>query len=110
MNKFYVTPKAKRPASNKDECFYCQERIENFHKNDCVLINKKVKMKMTIDFEMEVPNHWDKDMMEFHKNESSWCCSNVIDQILEIDEKEGCLCSVCEFEYVEDMSEAFLDE
>jgi len=49
MDKFIVTEKAMRPASKdmgvEGQCFYCQKKIGMHHKDDCVLITKKIKIK-----------------------------------------------------------------
>ena len=35
-------------------------------------------IQWTINFPMDVPSDWGDDMIEFHLNETSWCCSNLI--------------------------------
>jgi len=50
---------------------------------------------------MDFPSDWDNEMIEFHLNDSSWCCSNLIDILTEYDKKNGCICSICRAE-VED--------
>ena len=32
-------------------------------------------IQWTINLPMDFPSDWDDDMIEFHLNESSWCCS-----------------------------------
>jgi len=108
--KFEVTLKSKRPASNKNECFYCESKIGEFHKDDCVLIKKKVKVKAIIEYEIEVPHHWNKDMIEFSRNEGSWCASNIINELKEIDKKNGCLCNIIKYKLIKDSKKIFLDE
>lgn len=34
-------------------------------------------------------------MIEFHLNELSWCCSNLISKLEKYDEN-GCICGICE--------------
>lgn len=107
---FIVTPKAKRPISDKDECFYCHESVGQPHKEDCVLISKKVRVKMVVVYEVEVPSSWTKDDIEFHRNLSSWCANNAIEELSKCfvaDDKE-CMCNSAEFEYIEDTSEPYL--
>ena len=55
----------------------------------------KVTIRFPIDVEMHVPDDWDKDMIEFHVNESSWCVGNIL-PILEkyADEHDGCICNL----------------
>jgi len=110
MNDFIVTDKAKRPASEKNECFYCHSHIGEQHKKECVLIRKKVKVRVTIEYEIVEPASWDKDKIEFHRNESSWCCSNIIGELKEIDEKENCLCLMAKTEYLCDVGDPYLYE
>ena len=38
-------------------------------------------IQWTINFPMDFPSDWDDDMIEFHLNESSWCCSNLISEL-----------------------------
>ena len=63
---------------------------------------KKTKIiRWTIDLPMEFPIEWSDDQIEFHLNESSWCCGNII-PILEkyADEHDGCICSLCNVDAV----------
>jgi hypothetical protein len=110
MSNFTVTKKAKRPAIDKPECFYCQQKIGGFHKDDCVLINRKVTVRMTVDYEVDVPAHWDAHMVEFHRNDGSWCADNALDELTKIADEAGCICHIAKFEHISDNSEPFLDE
>ena len=47
-------------------------------------------------YEVSVPADWDKDMVEFHRNESSWCAGSLVDELGDMD-SEPCLCCACEF-------------
>lgn len=38
-------------------------------------------IQWTINLPMDFPSNWDDDMIEFHLNESSWCCSNLISEL-----------------------------
>ncbi len=49
-----------------------------------------------INLPMDFPSDWNNDMIEFHLNESSWCCSNLISELEKYDEKNGCICGICE--------------
>lgn len=54
---------------------------------------KTVTIRFPIDVEIEVPEDWDKDMIEFHVNESSWCVGNILPKLQEYaDRNNGCLC------------------
>lgn len=62
--------------------------------------NKTVNIRWTIDLPMEVPEDWDADLINFHFNESSWCCDNLIDLLQEYSDKHGCICSICKGEFI----------
>ena len=109
---FMVTEFAQRPARMDGTCFYCHQPIGSKHNDDCVLVMKTVVIRMTVVYEVDVPNHWDEDSIEFHRNESSWCASNAI---RELDERFGggdeCMCCRAEFEFVRETERgAFLKE
>ena len=110
LSKFTVTPEAIRPAGAGDRCFYCAQPVGEVHLNSCVLVNKKVRVCLTIEYEVDVPSSWKKENVEFHRNDGAWCSDNLISELEGIIEKTGCLCSVAHFEYLEDTSESFLDE
>lgn len=110
INKFKVTKKAMRPASPERQCFYCQQPIWSDHKDDCVLINKKVKVRMIVEYEVEVPASWGKEDIEFHRNEGTWCTDNALIELDELDNEKGCLCGITKFEYIGEESDPFLDE
>lgn len=98
--KFEVTESSMRPASDKRECFYCRRPIGESHADDCVLVLRRVKVRMIVDYEIEVPAHWDQYMIEFHRNDSSWCASSAIDELQAIHEAENCICNHTSFEYL----------
>jgi hypothetical protein len=111
MSKFLVTPNAKRPASEAEECFYCKQSVGLPHADNCVLVSKKVKLRLTIEYVAIVPAHWDKDQIEFHRNESSWCRGNDLDEIVKESKKtNGCICDYSEVDYLKTLSMAFRDE
>lgn len=113
MSEFIVTAAAQRPASMNGKCFYCHQPIGENHKDDCVLINKKVRVQMTVEYEISVPADWDKEMIEFHRNEGSWCASNAVNELAELfdsDDRDTCMCSAAHFEYLSDAGEPFLSE
>jgi len=89
-----------RPAGKPDECFYCRQKIGANHNHDCVAVHKMVKVRAVIEYEVEVPASWDKESIEFQRNEGSWCSDNMINEIEALD---GCLCNYTDFEYLEDV-------
>lgn len=94
-----------RPAGQPDECFYCQQKVGQPHKPDCVILNRKVKIKYTYEIEVEVPHSWDKHDIEFHRNESSWCAGNSLDELNDyaekLDKEGSCLCGCFSAEVIE---------
>lgn len=68
--------------------------------------NRQTKViQWTINLPMDFPYDWDDDMIEFHLNESSWCCSNLISELEKYDEKNGCICGICEAKIAEKIGE-----
>ena len=57
-------------------------------------MNKKKLIRLTIYLPMEFPEDWDNDMIEFHLNDSSYCCDNIIDDLKEYSEANGCICRI----------------
>ncbi|MDO8414146.1 MAG: hypothetical protein Q7S51_10205 [Gallionellaceae bacterium] len=108
--EFIVTTKAQRPAEMNGKCFYCQQPIGDVHKSTCVLISKKVKVRMIVEYDIEVPAHWDKNKIESHRNDGTWCSNNALDELKNLSDEQGCLCNVMEFECLSDEGEPFLDE
>ena len=110
--RFTVTEAAMRPASSSPQCFYCQQAIGAEHKPTCVMINKKVKVRMTVEYEIEVPASWDQEQIEFHRNEGSWCSNNALAELEALFGDEGgqCMCDSTRFEYLGHESPAYLDE
>lgn len=108
---FLVTAKASTRRPAEPRCFYCEQPIGTEHKDDCVFVSKRVKLRLTVEYEVRVPAHWDKNLIEFSRNDGSWCASNLVDELQDIAEREGCLCNTgAEFEYLADASEPYLEE
>lgn len=108
MIEYIVTDKAQRPVDpNSGTCFYCNQYIGEPHLDECVLIQKKVRVRATIEYDIEVPNYWQAEELEFHRNEGSWCSDNMI---RELEDLPGCLCHHVEFEYLKDTSGPYIDE
>ena len=93
-----------RPSGNPDECYYCGAKVGEQHKPNCVIRKKTIVTRMTIDFVDSVPENWDKDVIDFHYNDSSWCASNILNRIEERSNFR-CLCDVASFEYLRDATE-----
>lgn len=66
------------------------------------MVDRQTKtIQWTINLPMDFPSDWDNDMIEFYLNESSWCCSNLISKLEKYDEKNGCICGICEAKVAE---------
>jgi hypothetical protein len=106
-----VSKKAERHAGPTGECFYCQQKVGEHHKDTCVLIHKKVKLQVTIEYEVSVPASWDPEMIEDHRHESSWCADNAIEELQKYTEDNNtCLCHHATFKHIEDIGEKYLEE
>ncbi len=107
---FTVTDKAMRPASQERRCFYCQNPIGEKHSSDCVLVGQKAKVRMIVEYEVVIPASWEKENVEFHRNEGTWCAGNALDELKKVDEEDGCLCQRTKYEFIEKIGEPFLRE
>ncbi len=92
--------------SNAEKCFYCTGVLDGEHDAACVILDRPVKVRMTIDLIIARPRSWAKHDIEFHLNDSSWCIDNIKDDI-ERQVGDRCLCSFANFEYT---GEATLEE
>ena len=90
--KIIASKVSERPAGKPGICFYCGVEHGAPHKDDCVMVCRKATVRLTIEYEVTVPAHWDKAMVDFHRNESSWCQGNLISELSKLDENSGCLC------------------
>lgn len=106
---FQVTEAAQRPARMDGSCFYCHQKIGESHRDDCVLIAKNVKVRMTVEYEVKVPASWSSYDIEFHRNDSSWCCGNAIRELEKLNEN-GCICGITHFDCIDENGAAYLDE
>lgn len=104
-----VTKKAVRPAGPQDRCFYCRQIIGTPHDFSCVLLKRKVKVRLTVEYEVDVPAEWDKEQIEFHRNEGSWCANNALDELTALfrSENSPCMCELSHFEVVSLSDEVF---
>ena len=109
--KFIVTEKAQRPARMDGTCFYCDQKIGEMHRNDCVLVKVRIEVVASIKYETEMPAHWKKKDFEFSRNDGTWCGSNVIGEIERHKaESNGCLCGATHIQFMETKSAPYLDE
>lgn len=89
------------PAGQPDKCCWCPSKIGEPHDAKCVIPQKLVTVRVTVEMEIDVPRWWDKRQVEFHRNDGSWCASNWIDELVELD-NSGCICDITKFEVIED--------
>ena len=95
-----------RPAGKPDECFYCNAKVGEQHKEDCVIRSRTVKVDFTIHMVMDVPECWDESNINFHYNDSSWCASNLLNELQRREENTGrCLCMITEAKYIGEATE-----
>lgn len=93
-----VKPEDERTANRGTGCCtYCQQPIGSQHKVDCVAWRKRVMVRATIEYPVTVPNCWDKEDIEFNRNEGSWCAGNLTD---ELEKGPECLCWHTKFKYL----------
>jgi hypothetical protein len=90
-----------RPAGPPDECFYCLQPVGERHKGDCIIRERTVVLRMTVELVVRVPEEWDHDMIEFHRNESSWCSGNVVSEL----KRKECLCRETKFQYLREATQ-----
>jgi hypothetical protein len=69
---------------------------------DTPTTKQKFKVRLTVEYEVEYPNDFDKYDVEFHRNESSWCAGNALKELEAI--KNGtssCICGLASFDVIE---------
>jgi len=107
-----------RPAGDPGSCFYCNQKIGSPHREDCVIVTKRVLVRIksfddavTGMWELDVPYCWDRSMIEFMYNDGSWCADNIFDydsvawdqpnakELLNLMSCGGCLCDKIRFEF-----------
>lgn len=82
------------------KCFYCQAPVGTEHNAGCVQRSRTVVIEARITLVREVPEDWDQQSIESQLNESSWCASNIIDDLEKLNTDEHCLCGHFEARYV----------
>ena len=81
-----------RPAGPPDACLYCQRKVGERHKVECVSVVRPVVVTFQVAVDLDVAMNWDaNDIKGFYNN--SWCGSNLPYVLLDMDERQdGCLC------------------
>jgi hypothetical protein len=93
-----------RPAGKPDECFYCQRPIGAEHEADCVMRDRTVVVRLTVEYPIRVPEHWTPEDIELHRNDSSWCIGNAVVELDSVND-QGCICGIAKVEYVREATE-----
>ena len=100
-----------RPAGKPDECLYCKTKRGGQHKSDCVIRGRTVVLEMRVRYTTIVPESWTEEEILFHRNESSSCANNSIEELERIkdwrdeDAARGCWCSDTEHVFVREATE-----
>ena len=94
-----------RPAGKQDECHYCGAAKTEQHKPDCVIGSRTVVVKMEIDLVVAVPESWTPEEIEFHRNDGSWCSSNVLGELKRLAKAKDCICEFTRFQFVREATE-----
>ncbi len=89
-----------RPAGSPDRCFYCNAGMGEPHGRECAVVTKRVRVRYSFEIEIEVPHHWDEQMVLFHRNDSSWCADNALAELEAITNGDDCLCNAFQCEYI----------
>lgn len=85
-----------------DKCLYCTAAIDTPHDSDCVCPQRTVVLEAKIQMVVEVPIFWSEEDILFHRNEGSWCATNLVD---ELQRGPDCLCDHAEFSFVREANE-----
>lgn len=103
MSEFTVTDAAQRPARPDGRCFYCHAAVGATHEPSCVLIVRRVRIRMTVEYEADdVPACWTAEDIESYRNDGAWCANNALDELRALfgDDRGPCMCESARFAYV----------
>lgn len=81
------------------KCLYCPSLLGKEHAQDCVVRNRTVIVRAVIEYIVKVPEAWSAHDIEFHRNESSWCADNGINEIYALTVKD-CWCRNIRYSYL----------
>lgn len=71
---------------------------------------KTVRVRATIEYDLEVPENWTNKDIEFHRNDGTWCADSIVE---ELEEQAGtgghyteegyrpCMCGLTNFEVLD---------
>ena len=101
MKTRLVTLENIAPKGSQDRCFHCNSLLDHEHLLDCVLLRKSIRLRVTIEYDTQVPEFWDKEAIEWFYNESTHCANNELGRIADqYNYADDCLCQKAKFEYL----------
>jgi len=57
---------------------------------------KRVRLRLSMEYVVKVPESWDEERIEDHRNDGSWCADNLVDELVRVVEdcerRKTCLC------------------
>jgi hypothetical protein len=63
---------ARKAPATPDRCFYCSQIVGTPHARDCVIVKKIVRLRWTVDVDIEVPHSWSKEeIIEYESGQST---------------------------------------
>lgn len=94
-----------RPARRDGTCFYCAQPVGGMHTAECVIVQKMVRVRVTLEIPLEVPARWSAEDAAFHYNQGGYCGDNFVAELsalVEVCQQADdlpCLCEVVRFEF-----------
>lgn len=83
-------PPANHPR-NPTKCGWCKSVIEQEHEPHCVIRQRSVVARLTIEFVTTIPESWDVETLERVHNGNCFCASNYLDVLVE-NGRDFCVC------------------
>lgn len=88
-------------------CGFCPSPVGTPHVPGCVCRRRTVLVRATIEYVVDVPDDWTQEQIEFHRNESSWCGTNMVSELDRLDgDDEDTVCRRVNFDYVREADAA----
>ncbi len=81
-----------RPAGLSDACFYCHRYVGEEHERNCCVVTRRVRVRYAFEILVHVPAWWQNKEFESHRNDSTWCADNALDEIEQYYRSGGCAC------------------
>lgn len=89
-------------------CRYCKKLSGEAHAEDCVCRQRTVVVSLQLEYVVSVTEDWEESMIEFHRNDGSWCATNLINELDALQErtkKTSCFCSNAKYSFVREATE-----